>query len=160
MGLPDRFVSEVFLAAGKWTVILAGSTMAFLIDLFSYHGKFLGIEWGFWKVIGWLGNLVFTARFLVQWRASEKRKQVVVPSLFWWLSIVGSLLLLAYALCFRRDSVMIASYAFNWIPYVRNLLLHYRAKSARIICPAPGCGVASPREANYCAACGLKLTDL
>ena len=131
--------------------------MSSLLVFFEIHGKFLGVEWGLWKVVGWLGNVVFTARFLVQWRASEKRKQVVVPSLFWWLSIVGSLLLLAYAVFYRRDSVMIAAYAFNWIPYVRNLLLHHRTKNARILCPGIGCGAASPPDANFCAACGRSL---
>ena len=132
--------------------------MLALLDFLWFQGKFLGVEWGVWKLVGWLGNAVFTARFLVQWRASEKRGQVVVPSLFWWLSIIGSLLLLAYALFYRRDSVMIAAYAFNWIPYFRNLLLHHRNKNARRLCPAPTCGVASSSEANFCAACGRKLT--
>jgi len=132
--------------------------MAALLDVFLFDGRFLGVEWNVWKVVGWLGNAVFTARFLVQWRASEKRKQVVVPSLFWWLSIAGSLLLLAYAVFYRRDSVMIAAYAFNWIPYFRNLLLHHRNKRSRQLCPAPDCGVPSPPEANYCAACGMKLS--
>ena len=132
--------------------------MLALLDFLWHHGKFLGVEWGVWKIVGWLGNAVFTARFLVQWGASEKRGQVVVPSLFWWLSIVGSLLLLSYAVFYRWDSVMIGAYAFNWIPYFRNLLLHYRNKNARRICPAPACGVASSAEANFCAACGTKLT--
>ena len=43
------------------------------------NGKFLWIDWHFWKVIGWLGNLVFFSRIYVQWYATEKRKQVVVP---------------------------------------------------------------------------------
>lgn len=131
--------------------------MVALFDFLWFDGKLLGVEWSAWKVVGWLGNAIFTARFLVQWRASEKRKQVVVPSLFWWLSIVGSLLLLAYALFYRRDSVMIAAYAFNWIPYFRNLLLHHRNKITRQVCPAPECGVPSPADARYCAACGCKL---
>ena len=131
--------------------------MLAVLEVLWFHDKFLGVEWSAWKIVGWLGNAVFTARFLVQWRASEKRGQVVIPSLFWWLSLVGSLLLLAYALFHRRDSVMIAAYAFNWIPYVRNLLLHQRQKSRRKTCPAPGCGRPSPAEANFCAACGQRL---
>lgn len=131
--------------------------MAAFYDILWFDDRFLGVTWNAWKVVGWLGNAIFTARFLVQWHASEKRKQVVVPSLFWWLSIVGSLLLLAYALFYRRDGVMIAAYAFNWIPYFRNLLLHHRSKNARQACPAPECGAPSPAEANYCASCGMKL---
>lgn len=80
-------------------------------------GRFLWIEWHFWKVIGWLGNVVFFSRFIVQWLATEKHKRVVVPSAFWWLSLIGTLLLLSYALFARRDSVFIFAYAFSWIPY-------------------------------------------
>ncbi len=76
-------------------------------------GRFLGIEWHVWKVVGWLGNAVFFSRFVVQWYATEKRKQVVVPSAFWWLSLTGSLLLLAYALFYQKDSVFIFAYAFT-----------------------------------------------
>jgi len=131
--------------------------MAALFDFLWFNGRFLGIEWTAWKVVGWLGNVIFTTRFLVQWHASEKRRQVVVPSLFWWLSIAGSLILFSYALFYQRDSVMIAAYAFNWIPYFRNLRLHYRTKNARQFCSAGDCGAVSPAEANYCAACGRKL---
>ena len=91
-------------------------------------GRFFWIEWHFWKVIGWTGNVVFFSRFIVQWIATEKRKRVVVPSAFWWLSLVGTLLLLSYALFYQHDSVFIAAYAFNWIPYIRNLIIHRRHK--------------------------------
>ena len=46
--------------------------MAWLTHLIWYHGHFLGIEWGVWKVIGWLGNVVFSSRFMVQWYATER----------------------------------------------------------------------------------------
>ena len=65
-----------------------------------------------WEVVGWLGNAVFSTRFFVQWYATEKRKQVVVPAGFWWLSLGGSLLLLAYALFSQRSAVFILAYAF------------------------------------------------
>jgi lipid-A-disaccharide synthase-like uncharacterized protein len=55
-----------------------------------------------WLLFGLLGNLVFSCRFLVQWIASERAGASVVPTLFWHLSLVGSLVLLAYAL-HRRD---------------------------------------------------------
>ena len=66
--------------------------MDFLTDLFWRDGKFLGIEWHVWKVVGWLGNATFFSRFFVQWYATEKTKQVVVPTAFWWLSLIGSFL--------------------------------------------------------------------
>ena len=74
--------------------------------------KFLGIEWGVWKIVGWLGNVVFFSRFFVQWWATEKHKRVVVPDAFWWLSLAGSLCLLVYSL-HQRDSVFIFAYVFT-----------------------------------------------
>jgi lipid-A-disaccharide synthase-like uncharacterized protein len=121
-----------------------------------HDGKFLGIEWSVWKAVGWLGNAVFFSRFFVQWYATEKRRQVVVPALFWWLSLAGSLLLLSYAVFHQQDSVFIFAYAFTWIPYIRNLIIHYRHEKARRTCPE--CRALSPGFANYCSACGAKLT--
>jgi lipid-A-disaccharide synthase-like uncharacterized protein len=118
-------------------------------------GRFLGIEWHVWKIVGWLGNAVFFSRFVVQWYATEKRKQVVVPSAFWWLSLTGSLLLLAYALFYQKDSVFIFAYAFTWIPYIRNLIIHRRHKHAHILCPS--CRLNCPPKSNYCSDCGAPL---
>jgi lipid-A-disaccharide synthase-like uncharacterized protein len=109
----------------------------------------------FWNVIGWTGQLVFFSRFFVQWYATEKKKQVVVPSVFWWLSIVGSLLLLLYAVFYDKHYVVIFSYAFSWIPYIRNLIIHHRHKEAHLDCPA--CGESCPPQANFCSNCGAKL---
>ena len=117
-------------------------------------GKFLGIEWHLWKVIGWLGTVVFFSRFIVQWYVTEKRKQVVVPQAFWWLSLIGSLLLLSYAF-YRRDSVFIVSNLFAWIPYIRNLIIHRQHKDAHRSCPA--CQLDCPPQANFCASCGTPL---
>src|SRR5258705_119555 len=99
----------------------------------TFHDKFLGIEWHPWKVVGWIGNLVFFSRFFVQWWATEKRREVVVPNSFWWLSLTGSLLLLAYGLK-RGDSVFIFAYAFTWIPYIRNLVISKRRAQGEIKC--------------------------
>lgn len=125
------------------------------LNILADGNQFLGIQWHWWKVVGWLGNGVFFSRFFVQWYATEKRRQVVVPSAFWWLSIVGSMMLLAYAAFYQRDSVFIFAYAFTWIPYIRNLMIHHRAKAAQQKCA--GCGVLSLSVANYCHQCGTKL---
>jgi len=131
--------------------------MNFLHHPLWYNGKFLGIEWTVWKVIGWMGNAVFFSRFFVQWYATEKRRQVVVPALFWWLSLAGSLILFAYALFHTHDSVFIFAYAFTWIPYIRNLMIHHRHERAQRTCP--DCGAVSPGAANYCGQCGARLSQ-
>jgi len=122
-----------------------------------HNGNFLGIEWNVWKAIGWGGNVAFFSRFLIQWYATEKRKRVVVPVSFWWLSLAGSWLILSYAIFYRRDSVFIFANAFNWIPYLRNLVIHRRTEAARQTCA--GCGAGSPAEANYGAHCGAALAS-
>lgn len=125
-------------------------------EMIAPDGRFLGIQWHAWKVVGWLGNGVFFSRFLVQWYATERRKQVVIPVGFWWLSLAGALLLFAYAALYQRDSVFIFAYAFTWVPYIRNLLIHYRHTSSLVSCAQ--CRRASPPEAAFCSACGTKLT--
>jgi lipid-A-disaccharide synthase-like uncharacterized protein len=117
-------------------------------------GKFLGIDWSVWKAIGWLGNLVFFSRFFVQWYATERLRRVVVPTAFWWLSLTGSLLLLIYSIR-QRDSVFIFAYAFTWIPYIRNLIIHNRHQDAHLDCA--GCGESCPPQSNFCSACGTRL---
>jgi lipid-A-disaccharide synthase-like uncharacterized protein len=121
------------------------------------NGKLLGIEWTVWKVVGWLGMAIFGSRFFVQWYMTEKRKQVVVPAVFWWLSLAGSLLLLSYALFYKHDSVFILANAFAWIPYIRNLIIHYRHEKTRRQCAA--CGLLSLPSASYCSRCGARLAD-
>jgi lipid-A-disaccharide synthase-like uncharacterized protein len=131
--------------------------MDWLSNLVWHNGKLLGIEWSAWKVIGWLGNAIFASRFIVQWYATERRKRVVVPTAFWWLSLAGSLLLLSYALFHDRDSVFIFAYAFTWIPYIRNLVIHRRHAAAHMLCP--GCGENCPPQSKFCLACGVPLSS-
>ena len=84
---------------------------------------------GFWEVVGFLGLVVFTSRFVVQWIVSERRRESVIPISFWYLSIVGSLLLLSYAFE-RRDPIFVLSYLFNGVIYLRNLYLIHRRRRA------------------------------
>jgi len=118
------------------------------------QGKFLGIEWHFWKVVGWTGNIIFFSRFFVQWWATERSGRVVVPALFWWLSLAGSLCLLSYGL-YREDSVFIFAYLFTWIPYIRNLVIGRRAGNLRQSCQH--CQSTSEPGARYCQRCGREL---
>jgi lipid-A-disaccharide synthase-like uncharacterized protein len=128
--------------------------MDWLTNLIWHDGKLFGIEWSVWKVIGWIGNGIFFSRFFVQWYATEKKRQVVVPIVFWWLSLTGSLLLLVYAL-HKKDSVFIWSYLFPWVPYIRNIVIHYRHKEAHLDCP--NCGHSCPPQNKFCSECGTKL---
>lgn len=75
-----------------------------------------------WLVIGFAGQALFTARMLVQWIASERKRDTVVPLAFWWLSLSGGLLLLSYA-TYKRDPVIIVGQATGVFVYVRNLML-------------------------------------
>jgi lipid-A-disaccharide synthase-like uncharacterized protein len=81
----------------------------------------------FWLTIGFLGQGLFTARFLVQWMASEKKRDAVVPVAFWWLSLLGGAALLAYAIA-RRDPVIVVGQAMGIFVYVRNLMLIDQAR--------------------------------
>lgn len=132
--------------------------MDWLSRLFWHDGNFIGIHWSAWKVIGWLGNAVFFSRFFVQWYATEKLKRVVVPIAFWWLSLAGSLLLLSYALFYQNDSVFIFAYAFTWIPYIRNLIIHHRHEAAHLACPQ--CAKTCPPQSNFCFACGARINPV
>jgi len=80
-----------------------------------------------WIIFGFLGQICFTMRFLVQWIVSEKRKESVIPIAFWYFSILGGMILFIYA-CHRQDPVFIAGQAFGSIVYMRNLILLKRKK--------------------------------
>ena len=75
-----------------------------------------------WQIVGFVGQGIFTARFLVQWAASEKKRDSVVPVAFWWLSLIGGLNLLVYAI-HRQDPVFIVGQSMGMVVYVRNLML-------------------------------------
>ncbi len=77
-------------------------------------------KFDFWLAFGLVAQLFFTARFLVQWIASERAGKSVIPIAFWFFSIGGGALLLIYAL-YRRDPVFIAGQALGLVVYVRNL---------------------------------------
>lgn len=95
-----------------------------LIDLANAVGGYLqdvfvtNLDW--WVVLGFVAQGLFTARFVVQWIASERAGKSVIPFAFWLFSIGGGVLLLIYAL-YRKDPVFIAGQSFGVFVYLRNL---------------------------------------
>jgi lipid-A-disaccharide synthase-like uncharacterized protein len=83
----------------------------------------------YWLYLGLAGQLLFGLRFVVQWVASERKGESIIPIYFWYLSLVGSMILLAYAI-FRRDPVFILGQCTGFIVYTRNLMLIYRKRAA------------------------------
>tara|TARA_R110002020_G_scaffold58556_1_gene160527 strand:- start:733 stop:1065 length:333 start_codon:yes stop_codon:yes gene_type:complete len=75
-----------------------------------------------WIALGFFAQAMFTARFLVQWIASERARRSVVPVAFWTFSLAGGALLLIYAL-HRRDPVFIIGQAAGLLIYTRNIML-------------------------------------
>lgn len=82
-----------------------------------------------WILIGFLGQSFFFSRFLVQWIASERKGKSTVPNSFWYFSMAGSALLLAYAI-YRLDPVFILGQSVNQFVYIRNLILVKREERA------------------------------
>ena len=77
-----------------------------------------------WVIIGLGGQIMFMMRFLIQWIVSEREKRSVIPIAFWYFSIAGAAILLAYAI-WRRDPVFILGQSLGFFIYARNLWLIY-----------------------------------
>lgn len=97
-----------------------------------------------WLVIGFLGQGIFFMRWVVQWLASERSSESRVPIGFWYLSLAGGLITLAYAI-YRRDPVFIAGQSIGALVYIRNLMLiHKPFRKSRE--PSSDSGVASTQK--------------
>jgi lipid-A-disaccharide synthase-like uncharacterized protein len=97
------------------------------------------MEWSdapLWIGIGLAGQAAFFSRFLVQWVASERRGASVVPKSFWYLSLLGSLVLLVYSI-HRKEPIIALGYLPNSVVYLRNLALLRRngARESRDLSP-------------------------
>jgi len=108
----------------EWMAVFSVVT-DFFRDLSLRYPKF---QVDFWVIFGFLGQAMFTMRFVVQWIASEKKKESVIPVTFWYFSLGGGLILLAYAIR-QMDPVFIAAYLLNPVIYFRNLWFIYRKKA-------------------------------
>jgi lipid-A-disaccharide synthase-like uncharacterized protein len=104
-----------------------------LIDLSQALGNYLHevfiAKFQVWVLLGYVAQIMFTMRFLVQWIASERAGKMVMPVAFWFFSIGGGLLLLVYAL-YIRDPVFILGQAFGVFVYARNLYFELRDRRA------------------------------
>ena len=104
------------------------------------HGL-VRFDYGFaWMAVGFAGQAFWIGRFVVQAMTSERLGKSVLPESFFWMSLAGAVLLLAYAI-YRLDWPNIAGYGPNAIPYARNLILMRRTKRAAATAPA---GAESP----------------
>lgn len=80
-----------------------------------------------WHLLGFLGTLIFSLRFWLQWWSSEKLQKSYLGLTFWWVSLCGAMLALVYFIRLG-DWVNILGYGVGIIPYARNLMLLRKAK--------------------------------
>ncbi len=123
----DTFLREIQARKGdktRWSGLFA------VFDITGWTGVF-------WVGFGLLGQGLFAGRMLVQWLASEKAKASVIPVSFWWLSLLGSSMIIIYFI-WRVEIVGIIGQSTGWFVYVRNLWFIHSAKSAREAGDAPG----------------------
>lgn len=80
-----------------------------------------------WIAVGFIGQFFFFMRFFVQWLASERAGKSVVPAAFWFFSILGGGILLAYAV-YKQDPVFIVGQGLGLLIYVRNVMLILKEK--------------------------------
>lgn len=81
-----------------------------------------------WVAIGLAGQGLFFVRWLLQWVTSERQRRSVIPISFWYLSMLGAVVLLAYSI-YREDPVFIMGNVFNSAVYARNLYLIHRSRA-------------------------------
>ncbi len=89
-----------------------------------------------WLGIGFFGQGMFFMRWLVQWLASERHNESRMPIAFWYMSLGGGMITLAYAI-YRKDPVFIAGQSVGAFVYLRNLILVHRSARARQSPPPP-----------------------
>jgi lipid-A-disaccharide synthase-like uncharacterized protein len=90
-----------------------------------------------WLLASVAGQGLWSARFVVQWVASERRRDSHFPESFWWVSLAGNALLLAYSL-HLLDAVLVAGYCLGPVVQVRNLVLGRRRAAPAEVSRAPG----------------------
>jgi len=92
--------------------------------------------WNSWAILGLIGQLCFTMRFVVQWLASELAKKSVVPFAFWVFSLIGGGLLLLYSI-YLKNPVFILGNGIGFGVYLRNIFLIRRERQGLKAAPGP-----------------------
>ncbi len=87
-------------------------------------------HWDLLAVFGFGAQALFAGRFLIQWIASERKRMSHVPIQFWYLSLLGGVLMTIYGVA-RRDPVIVLGQAPGLVVYIRNLMLIYRHAERR-----------------------------
>ena len=113
-------MTTVIAAAGD-----AGTIPAWMIQYFDVRAPWE--TW--WLLVGVIAQATFFMRWIVQWLASERKGQSVVPTMFWWISLVGATMLLIYYLG-RREPVGVLGQLTGWLIYGRNIFLIRRHKKS------------------------------
>ena len=98
----------------------------FFSDISAYFAELTIIE-GIWLGIGFFGQSLFFSRWIIQWIASERKAESQMPIAFWYMSLLGGLIVLTYAI-HRRDPVFISGQGIGVFVYLRNLMLIYKTR--------------------------------
>ena len=106
------------------------------VTWFGQQHRFLGLDWSYLSVLGFIGSVTFSMRFLIQWITSEKKGESVIPVSFWYWSIAGSVIMCAYFIL-RRDPVGILAFLPNSLVYIRNLHLIRKKHELALTAAAP-----------------------
>ncbi len=97
---------------------------------------FVSFDLTTWVVIGFVGQFFFSMRFLIQWLASEKVRKSIIPTAFWYFSLIGGMTLLAYAL-HKQDPVFILGQGLGVFIYLRNIYFLVKEKKSAEQIPNP-----------------------
>lgn len=129
-------------------LLLLGSiflvTIGFILQGKIFYGSFIWVRnpvlpWNthtadsvsvYWHIFGFLGAFLFSSRFWIQWIQAEKNQKSTLGKSFWWISLAGASLAIAYFIRLG-DLVNILGYGFGIIPYARNLILINRTEKKR-----------------------------
>ena len=136
-------------------------TPVLLADIGQYFREMAPADGAAWVfvIIGFVGQIVFGMRFFVQWLASERAGHSYIPKVFWYLSIVGGMLLFTYA-CSRKDPIIMMGQSTNLLVYVRNLMLIRKKRRERELKTAAGTAFDIGLAAFGCERQGLIVLEV